>query len=145
MGGSNDAVDACSTLPNIFIQHVSGQGNVIGPYRPIVDFAWNNPTNETMCPTPSVIGCVANQRQPLAAYTASLRKFCSTMKKIHSSDGAPYVASYINIPGLSSHLVLPDGIWLSSNQPPKQASCPPLMSGAEGSGTPSSSCLRGRA
>ena len=47
----------CTSMEPMYIQHVSGQGNVIGPYRPAMDFAWKDTPDKTVCPG-GLIGCV---------------------------------------------------------------------------------------
>lgn len=93
--------DACKSLDGIYVQHVNGQGNVLGAYAPIVsDFAPANPANETVCahaeaPT---VGCVGTQRQTETAYVASLRAHCTSVRTRHVEDEMPYAASYLRIP-----------------------------------------------
>ena len=77
----------CSSMQPIYIQHVSGQGNVIGPYRPAMDFAWKDPPDKTVCPG-GLIGCVPGQRQSLVNYTSSLRSWCSANRASHP-EGMP--------------------------------------------------------
>lgn len=107
----------CTSMEPMYIQHVSGQGNVIGPYRPAMDFAWKDTPDKTVCPG-GLIGCVpgaaryrlfmakhginpyrpthTGQRQSLENYTASLRSWCSENRVGHPGG---YTSSYIRIPG----------------------------------------------
>lgn len=39
------------TCPTMFLQQVTGQGNVMGPFRPIMEFSWGSEANNTITPT----------------------------------------------------------------------------------------------
>ena len=87
----------------IFIQHVTGQSNVIGPYKPILDFDWSfQPSNTISPPSLSVIGAISQQRQSYAQYLASMQEHCSSTSEVrvkHDDGGVRYSAVYIPIPG----------------------------------------------
>ena len=81
VNGSAAAVDPCTTLGEIYIQHVNGLGKTVGSFRPIMEFNGSQPRTINMCPGDGVaMGC-SMQAQTAAAYVASLRAECTRIRK----------------------------------------------------------------
>ena len=82
----------------IFIQHITGQSNVIGPYYPIIDLDWAASPTFTMTPPSGNLGVISQQRQSYAQYATSMQQHCSSSSRVmHDNDGVRYSALYIPI------------------------------------------------
>jgi hypothetical protein len=109
-------VSACDTLEPIYVQHVTGAGNVISHYRPLLDLAVGHVGDKMLCPNEygHHIGCIGGQRQTEADYRASIRAECTKAKETHYATIAnhrdrAYEASYFRIPGAGSTVDMPSG------------------------------------
>jgi hypothetical protein len=81
-GSASAAVDPCTTLGEIYIQHVNGFGKPVGNFRPIMEFNGSQPRTISLCPANSTtIGCATGQTQTAAGYIASLRAECTRIRK----------------------------------------------------------------